>query len=600
MVFFHRKKIGEKSNKDSEKEKKLQGQLKYLQEEMKSINNRLKALQENGQNKCTASPTTESYSKSLLSEKRSTLTRRLIDGPAILHEDLPKNLSYTKEAIDVFVPNEIEFNSVKFFSGEKMLYQENRTGNIFQNEAPSPVQEIVALNLEEADIFPKKSPKEIKYISSSTNKIAALQHCTKICQSSLKNFGDTESTASSQRSIDISENGCKVKRIFRKVRAVRATELANAIDVSRTFMPREINTALSSLSPNSNKYQFGLSEKQRENCNQPEGMASDIFIDIAKDYPLNLKLPTRDRTKDKDHIQKSSRQTKLILLRQNKKVGHANHSMLLDKPEELEITVAEKRTKEQVELFDKNVRTQMLVNFDHIDQVGTELELLQHNRGAMNESNRQGVLSSKCTVVDCLNHQRVFEKSSKYRTEQRNNILVDAQTNTESNETRTPEAKRLDGLSSSNVGDGITSTQVKVSNKVSRGDFLADIRSGIKLKNSEKPVKTEVGQKLDSRIFFQEEPNRSHIEIPIIANSFVESENVKYQLMESQNPASALLEGIKAGVKLKKVNRSSSQFPKKRESQMSTLLAKLQERKEQCLRQELLSVKNSGQVEIDW
>ncbi len=67
--------------------------------------------------------------------------------------------------------------------------------------------------------------------------------------------------------------------------------------------------------------------------------------------------------------------------------------------------------------------------------------------------------------------------------------------------------------------------------------------------------------------------------------------------IKPRDPKSALLEGIKAGVKLKQVDRSLLQEKKKQETPMSALLANIQKRKKECLRHQEQQCVDNG---IDW
>jgi hypothetical protein len=61
------------------------------------------------------------------------------------------------------------------------------------------------------------------------------------------------------------------------------------------------------------------------------------------------------------------------------------------------------------------------------------------------------------------------------------------------------------------------------------------------------------------------------------------------------------LSEIQTGVKLKQVDRSTLLPPKQKKTPMSALLAKIQERKQACMRRERESVSVSiEQSEIDW
>ena len=74
-------------------------------------------------------------------------------------------------------------------------------------------------------------------------------------------------------------------------------------------------------------------------------------------------------------------------------------------------------------------------------------------------------------------------------------------------------------------------------------------------------------------------------------------QNIERPKMAPRDPKSALLEGIKAGVKLKQVDRSMLEEKKKQETPMSALLANIQKRKKECLRQQEQQCVDNG---IDW
>ena len=96
------------------------------------------------------------------------------------------------------------------------------------------------------------------------------------------------------------------------------------------------------------------------------------------------------------------------------------------------------------------------------------------------------------------------------------------------------------------MGADVTSNPIKTIEKVSRNDFLADIRSGIKLKNSKRTVKVKPRPILGTRLVFQEESNRSDFGNLSADNSssvtFAKVGNVAEPLMGSQNPQNVLLE----------------------------------------------------------
>ena len=126
-----------------------------------------------------------------------------------------------------------------------------------------------------------------------------------------------------------------------------------------------------------------------------------------------------------------------------------------------------------------------------------------------------------------------------------------------------------------------------------KNSLLEGIKAGFELKQVDKSV--------EKPLITSQNPKSTLLEgIKAGVNLKQVNRTAEKSQIESQNLKSTLLEGIKAGVKLKQIDRSSLQIKKKKETPMSALLANIQKRKQECLRQEQPLLENPEQIAIDW
>jgi hypothetical protein len=172
-----------------------------------------------------------------------------------------------------------------------------------------------------------------------------------------------------------------------------------------------------------------------------------------------------------------------------------------------------------------------------------------------------------------------------------NSVLEQADRNTESEHVESRVVERIEFISSHPTGDQVDRQTNKISKSMAEApkpkNLLADIRAGVKLN---KVTKSKDAHK-DSQKVGGLTATCSHSTANLVDDGTP---------ISSQNQKNSLLEGIKAGVQLKQVDRSALQDQTKKETPMSALLAKIQERKQKCLCQVHPSVENSEQNEIDW
>jgi len=463
--------------------------------------------------------------------------------------------------------------------------------------------------------------------SYSTNKVMLLQHCKNIRNSSLKGFGDAESTTSSQRSTYTTKNRRKVRLIVRKVRAAPPPESAtNTSAISRAIMPREKDETRSTLSPIIRNHQLseGLSTKRPEHHNEHSRIKlSDVFIDDSKELLFSTKLSTHsNRISNEDDSQTRSRQTRTSPFAQHHKVQYTNNSIFLDRLQERQINITVKKTKVEPDSSDKNTPVQpqgSILNqtaCDIIDQQDTEIVLHRPDLDAIKEFKPCKVLSSNCESVGYIQPTTALKHRQKPRTtalvysKPSNTISAGAQINAKSKHIPNSVVKCLDSTSGllADKRTGAKSNRIDKSTEKApnpKSDLLANIRSGVKLSKVKNSIKQNLSPSSDFRKDIREGIKRGRVESstatsPLSSANLLELKNVDTSPITSQNPKVSLLDGIKAGVKLKQVDRSSLQGPKKRETPMSTLLARIQKRKEECLRRERPSVENPEQSEIDW
>jgi hypothetical protein len=672
MALFRRRKSagGTRGNKlnhhisNSSKEEVLQGQVDDLQEEMKRINKRLVAMQAKVQNTGTLSPATVSFPTPLLSLRPGIHPEASIDRPSLPCDQFQGNQSFRKkkDRVDIFVPHEINFVSNELvYNGKNTDLPEICVSNIFQDEPPPPVREIDTRNDKDTkDIDSIKiQRKDIGYSSYSTNKVMTLQHCKNIRQSSLKAFGDAESITSSQRSTLTTKSRRKVRRIVRKVRAAPPPETTTSTtSISRASVPRERDETRSSLLPTIRSRQLGLSTKRPESLNERSRMKfCDVFIDDSIGLSFSKKPSTHsNEIKNEDDAQTSSQQTRTSSFVQHHKAQHTANSILLDKSQERQIHVTIKETKEKPESLDKSTAAQLhgglldQTHCDIIDRLDTEIVLHRPNLDAIDEFKSYKVLSSNHEPVGCIQSETTLKGPGKSRTiapvhsKPSYSFLAHAQIDAKLKHVQNSVPKCLHPTSDLpvDIRADAQSNQIEESTEKApnpKSGLHADIRSGLKLNKVIKSTEQNLGPTLDFRGNLQKGVKRGQVESSTATSphssakllklkndetSPIASQNPKNILLEGikagvklkqidrstlqgqkkrekpMSPKNVLLEGIKAGVKLKQIDRSLLQGQKKRETPMSALLAKIQERKQECLRQEHQFVENPEQSGIDW
>jgi hypothetical protein len=698
MALFRRRRSagGTKGNKfnnpssNSPREQELQGQVVDLQEEMKRISKRLVAMQANVQNTdSTLSPTTTvNVPTPVLSLRPEMRPEASFNRPSLPCDKMFQgNRSFRKKKgmDEVFVPHEIDFVSNEMVYNRKSTdRREICVSNIFRDEPPPPVREIDIRNDNDTKDFDLISMqrKDIGDGSYSTNKVMTLQHCKNVRQSSSKAFGDAESTTSTQRSTFTTKNGRKVRRIVRKVRPAGPppeTTTTNTTSVLRATVPRERGETRSSLLPTMRGRQPGLSTKRPESLDERSRMKfCDVFVDGSNELSFSTKASTySNHVKNEHDNQASSQQTRTSSFVRHRKTEHPANSILLEKSQERQVSVSRKETKEKPQSLDKRTAARLdmeiVLHRPHLD----EIDEFKPNR----------VLSSKehgpigCTQAKTtLEGPGISRTTALVHSKPNDSLLAHVQMDAKSKHFQKSVPKYLHSMPGlqADLRAGAESNQIEKSVEKApnpkSGCLFADIRSGFKLNKVTKSTEQNLGPTLDFRGDLQQGVKRSQVERSTEASphslakllkpknneiSPVASQNPKNVLLEGiktgvnlkqidrsslqsqkkgetpmspknillegiktganlkqvdrsslqgqkkretpMSPKNILLEGIKAGVELKQVDRSSLQGQKKRETPMSALLAKIQERKQEFLRQEHSFVGNPEQSsEIDW
>ncbi|MGK3743525.1 MAG: hypothetical protein ACI90V_010383, partial [Bacillariaceae sp.] len=122
----------------------------------------------------------------------------------------------------------------------------------------------------------------------------------------------------------------------------------------------------------------------------------------------------------------------------------------------------------------------------------------------------------------------------------------------------------------------------------SSSDLLGDIRAGINLKQTQSSSLQPAD--LETNDFLSE--IQTGVKLKQVDRSTLQPADLE---------TNGFLSEIQTGVKLKQVDRSTLLPPKQKKTPMSALLAKIQERKQACMRRERESVSVSiEQSEIDW
>eukprot|EP00536_Pseudo-nitzschia_multiseries_P007399 jgi/Psemu1/17907/gm1.17907_g len=598
-LFRRRKSEKEKTTDRSDKEVMLQDQVDDLQAEMKRLNERLVAMQSKIQSNGTTSRhklKSPVPSSSVRSGRMNSDPVR--DGPPHVRLDQsPIQRSYRKKKVSkgMHVPKEINFvSSETLQNGKETARPDLCVSDIYPSIDKPPLQ-----SLEMA------SPKQN---GNGTSK---------------KLVGDGGSAANYPKSYYTMRNGRKVKRIIRMVRAVPPSTQAtphSTITTSNNFAPRgtlpsggkdetlirnqdtiessevvskersgnqdgSVTVQLSNLS-SSKKQLTGGNVRVKEtsqhdvhstaHCPYPKpGIASDAQggmkgIGIGAVDPINSGKTGVISGVKLDESEKSSERTS-------------------NKP----------------------------IDFLAAVQAGVKLNPTRDaNQKAANPTARS-MPDTEATISGVKLDKS--DKSSERTSNKPVGFLAALQAGVKLNPTGDENQKAANPTAGSMPSTGAPASAKRSQNGNSmaiapnpaRG-LLADIRVGVELKKAEPEVSdskshNNLPPKDESACNSLKQTAISKPTAPNPARGFladikagVELKTVEKIAAKTQSPSNPLLEGIKAGVKLKQVDRSLLQAPKKRETPMSVLLAKIQQRKKECLQRENSSSLTTEDPEIDW
>ena len=590
MALFRRRKSNNDSktkNVDYRDDNSSQGgvlkeQVDDLQAEMKRLNKRLVEMQVKAQSSATASTDTHM--------NRSSLLR---------HDQSIKN-----QTIEInFVPKETLRNGKDDRERERERRPKLQLSAVFSHnsELSPPITEI----------FMTKKKEGIESFTDrlhTIDKMAIMEDHEK-SPSQSKFVGDGGSITSSQRSTVTMRNGRKVRRVVRKVRAIqvqvppvppplfspRTTTIASKPTES-LYVERD--EAASSLSSNTYNVMHVAEAARIKN-------PSRIQLSSANEIPFNIKRSgDGGRIRNEGMVDASSRQMSTIQFATSPRGQHNTHGNDIH-IEEKHNNAKVKKTNYRSTVSDANNTTQPQHGMIATGIVSPGVD---PSRIGKHQSDK---VSTSSIANPVFSTKQFFNQDI-----QSGNTHEDANISgiaTESNSISNVFASiRAAGVELNEVENPSTATKTTHSSS----DLFGDIRAGINLKQTQssslQPTNLETNDlltQIQSSVKLKQVDRSSLQPEDLETNDFLSEiqSGVKLKQVDrsSLQPAdletNIFLSEIQSGVKLKQLDRSTLLPPKQKKTPMSALLAKIQERKQACMRRERETVSVLiEQSEIDW
>jgi hypothetical protein len=629
MALFRRR----KSNNDSKtknvdyrddkssQEGALKEQVDDLQAEMNRLNKRLVEMQVKAQSSATAST-------SLSSLPRIHPDAHMNRSSLLRHDQSIKNQ-----------PNEINFVPKEIIRNGKDDRERERRPKLqlsavfsHNSELSPPITEIFMTKK-------KEGTESFTDRLHTIDKMAIMEDHKKIPPQS--NFvGDGGSITSSQRSTITMRNGRKVRRVVRKVRAVQVqvppvppvpppllspptTTIASKTIESLFGVKDE---AASSLSSNTYNVMHVAEAARTKN-------PSRIQLSGANEIPINIKRSgDGGRIRNEDMIHASSRQTPTIQFATSPRGQHNTHENDMH-IEEKHNNAKVKETNNRSTVSDANKTTQPQHSMIATGKVSAGVDPSRIGKYQSEKVSTSSVANPVFSTKRFLNQ----DIQSGNTPEDANISGIATESDSISNvfasiraagvglnEVEDPSpATKTTHLSSDLFEDiraGINFKQTQNSSlqptNLETNDFLSEIQAGVKLKqvdrSSLQPADLETNDFLSEiqlGVKLKQVDISSLQPADLETNDFLSEIQLGVKLKQvdrsSLQPADLetndFLSEIQLGVKLKQVDRSTLLPPKQKKTPMSALLAKIQERKQACMRRERETVSVSiEQSEIDW
>jgi hypothetical protein len=598
MALFRRRKSNNDSktknvdyrDDNSSQEGSLKEHVDNLQAEMKRLNKRLVEMQVKAQSSATAST-------SLSSLPRIHPDAHMNRSSLLRHDQSIRNQ-----------PNEINFVPKEIIRNGKDDRERERRPKLqlsavfsHNSELSPPITEIFMTKK-------KEGTESFTDRLHTIDKMAIMEDHEKPPSQS-KFVGDGGSITSSQRSTITMRNGRKVRRVVRKVRAVQVQlptvppPLLSPPTTTITSKPiqplyGERDEAASSLSSNTYNVMHVAEAARTKN-------PSRIQLSGANEIPINIKRSEDGgRIRNEEIFHASSRQTSTIPFATSPRGQHNTHE-----------------------------------NDMHVEGKHNNAKVRETNyRSTVSDANKttqpQHSMIATGIVSPGVDPSRIGEyQSEKVSISSITNPVFSTKRffNQDIQSGNTPEDANISGIATesssiNNVFDRIRAAGVEL-NEVenpstatktthSSSDLLGDIRAGINLKQTQssslQPTNLETNDlltEIQAGAKLKQVDRSSLQPADLETNDFLSEiqSGVKLKQVDrsSLQPADLetndFLSEIQSGVKLKQVDRSTLLPPKQKKTPMSALLAKIQERKQACMRRERETVSVSiEQSEIDW
>jgi hypothetical protein len=568
MALFRRRKSNNDSktknvdyrDDNSSQEGALKEQVDDLQAEMKRLNRRLVEMQVKAQSSATTSTS-------------SSLPRIHPDAHMDRSSLLRQDQSIKNQPIEInFVPKEIIRNRKDDRERERRPKLQLSTVFSRNSELSPPITEIFMTKK-------KEGTESFTDRLHTIDKVEIMEDHKKTPSQS-KFVGDGGSITSSQRSTITMRNGRKVRRVVRKVRAVQVPVQVPPVpppllsppttNTSKPIGPlyKEKDEAASSLSSNTYNAMHVAEAARTKNH-------SRIQLSGANEIPIDIKRSGGGgRIRNEDMLHASPRQTSTIPYVMSPKGQHITreNDMHMD---EKHCNSKVKETNYRFTVSDANKTTQPQRSMIDTGIVSPGVNPSRIGRYQLDK------VSTSSITNPVISTDRNF-----YQGIQSGNTLEDANISgiaTESNSINNVFGSiRAAGAELNQVPSAATKTTH------SSSDLLGDIRAGINLKQTQSSSLQPAD--LETNDFLSE--IQTGVKLKQVDRSTLQPADLE---------TNGFLSEIQTGVKLKQVDRSTLLPPKQKKTPMSALLAKIQERKQACMRRERESVSVSiEQSEIDW